>query len=110
MWSAGQIRELGALAGARLSRARAINARGEVVGDCGDGHDGRAFLWTRARGMQDLNGLIASSSPFLLQEAVSINDQGQIVALGIEGGRGHHDHNRHGRAVPVRVFLLVPGR
>ena len=81
-----------------------------MVGDVGDGHDSRAFLWTRARGMQDLNALIPVPSPFWLQEAVSINDLGQIVALGRGDDRSHQHENQHGRAVPVLVFLLVPVR
>jgi probable HAF family extracellular repeat protein len=109
MWSSGEIRDLGALAGASLSRARAINARGEVVGNSGQGHHSRAFLWTRDRGMQDLNALIRATTPLALQEAVAINDQGQIVAVGIAHEHAHHDPDRHGRAFPVRVFLLVPG-
>jgi len=110
MWSRAGLRELGGLPGASHSRARAINARGEVVGDSGGDHEGRAFLWTRAAGLQDLNTLLAQAAPFELVEAVAINDQGQIIALGRERGHGHHGAHRNGRAVPTRVFLLDPAR
>jgi probable HAF family extracellular repeat protein len=108
MWSSGEMRDLGGLAGAEHSRARAVNARGEVVGDSGNAHRSRAFLWTRARGMQDLNRLLPARSRFVLVEAVAINDQGHIVALGREHDQ-HDGESRYARADPLRVFLLVPG-
>jgi probable HAF family extracellular repeat protein len=108
MWSSGEMRDLGGLEGAKHSRARAINARGEVVGDSGNAHRSRAFLWTRVRGMRDLNSLLPAGSRFVLVEAVAINDQGHIVALGREHDQ-HDGENRYARSDPLRVFLLVPG-
>ncbi len=89
LWSAGRaIEDLGTLPGGKYAYARAINARGEVVGFSGTAHAIRAFLWTRTGGMQDLNTLIPASSGFVLAEAVAINDQGLIVAIGSDDDHG----------------------
>ena len=42
----------------------------------------RAFLWHKGR-MSDLNTLIQGNSPMYLLTAFSINDQGQIVGVGV---------------------------
>jgi probable HAF family extracellular repeat protein len=76
------------LPGGKYTYARAINARGEVVGFSGTAHAIRAFLWTRTGGMQDLNSLIPASSGFVLTEAVAINEQGLIVAIGSDDDHG----------------------
>ena len=109
LWSAGEVRDLGALReDIRFARARAINARGDIVGDSISDHHSRAFVWTRDRGLQDLNDLIPAGSPFVLAEAVAINDRGYIVAVGQEHDHDHDEENEHGP--PVRLFLLVPAR
>jgi hypothetical protein len=70
-------------------------------------HGPRAFVWTDAGGMRDLNTLIPSGADFVLTEAVGVNDHGVIAALGHDavGGLtgGAHNHN-----LPVRTFLLLP--
>ena len=77
----GGMRELGTLGG-RTSVARDVNARGQVVGFAEDkGGAMRAFVWHAARGMQDLNRLLRQAPPALvLEQALSINDSGDIVA------------------------------
>ncbi|WP_306398073.1 PKD domain-containing protein [Telluria beijingensis] len=77
----GGMRELGTLGG-RTSVARDVNARGQVVGFAED-RSGvmRAFAWHAATGMQDLNRLLRKAPPTLvLEQALSINDSGDIVA------------------------------
>lgn len=110
LWSGGAALALGSLRAGQHSRGRAINARGEVVGDSGSAHDSRAFRWTRTEGLQDLNAFLPHGAGFVLLEAVAINDAGVIVALGRDYDHSNHDHSKHGRADPVRVFLLVPAR
>jgi probable HAF family extracellular repeat protein len=111
LWrTGGAMLDLGSLRGANHNRARAINNRSEVVGDSGNKHDSRAFLWTSAGGMQDLNAFVPATAGVVLLEAVAINDHGVIAALGRDHDHSTHDHQRHGRAAPVRVFLLTPAR
>jgi probable HAF family extracellular repeat protein len=75
--------DLGTLGGE--SGAGGINSHDHVVG----ASHRRAFLWTKADGMVDLNTLIDPQSGWLLKEAQSINDRGQIVGNGLVNGRDH---------------------
>ncbi|MDB5790633.1 MAG: hypothetical protein JWQ80_657 [Massilia sp.] len=71
------------------TRTRDLNNPGQVVGSL----NGRAFVWTRAEGVVDLNTRILGAPPELvLHEASAISDNGSIVA---EGNTG--------------LLLLVPG-
>jgi probable HAF family extracellular repeat protein len=54
-----------------------------------------AFIWTGARGMEDLNNLIPANSGWTLLEATGINVRGQIVGTGMIQGDEH-------------AFLLTP--
>jgi probable HAF family extracellular repeat protein len=100
------VQDLGSLVPGGRSRAYNINARGEVVGSSASADGERAFLWTAATGMLDLNSLVASSG-LRLTEAVGINERGYIVALGHEaheGAAGDHDDHEQ----PKQVVVLVP--
>lgn len=83
-WSReGGIVDLGTLGGT-ASRALGINRDGVVVGasntPAGD-LDYRAFLWTRAQGMFDLNRRIRNAPPGLVVTgALAVSDSGTIVA------------------------------
>ncbi len=78
-----------------VSRARSINASGQVVGwtNMPDG-TATAFFSTGA-GMHDLRGLLTPDSTTPITDALYINDAGQIVATGLVDGRPH-------------AFLLTP--
>lgn len=98
LWEPGKhlIRDLGALEGGEESRANDVNIRSEVVGTSTSDHGSRAFIWTRTKGMVDLNALIALPG-VVLTEATGINNQGDIVAIGhdidpSELGQSHADH------------------
>jgi probable HAF family extracellular repeat protein len=87
------MQDLGTLPGDFLSAApccNTINNRGQVVGFSLPGPlgSGRAFLWQDGV-MFDLNTLIPKGSPWYLQQAVSINEDGQIVGYGTIGGNIH---------------------
>src|SRR5262249_9804762 len=84
------MQDLGTLPGGSHSRALAINNRGDVVGNSESSFGGRAFLWQEDRGIRDRNGLVAGRSGFLLVEAVGVNDEGVIAALGIDSD-GHEN-------------------
>ena len=59
-----------------------LNNRGQVVGTYAD----RAFVWTRAEGLVDLNSRLANAPPdFFLRAAVAISDRGTIVATANTG-------------------------
>lgn len=66
------------------SNAVAINDAGDIVGDTFQPFsDGRAALWTHGRYI-DLNTLIDPSLGITLVRATDINQQGNIIALGMD--------------------------
>lgn len=110
LWGPGgqTIQDLGALPGGDESRASDVSARGEVVGTSTSTHGGRAFIWTAATGMVDLNSLVALPGS-VLTDAMGINSHGDIVALGHEGNPATdddhgdvHDHER-----PRKIYVLT---
>lgn len=62
------------------SIAYAINELGQAVGASA----GKAFLWSQSEGIIDLNTLIDSSWGITLTQAMDINNQGSIIAWGID--------------------------
>lgn len=93
----GKARDLGALPGDDESHAKAINNKMEVVGESTSTrrqNGRRAFLWRNGE-MKDLNRLIDPASGWKLDEALAINDRGEIAGNGRIGGKQH-------------AFLLVP--
>ncbi len=52
-------------------------------------------MWSKTSGMQDLNNLIPQNSGWSLQDAFSVNDNGQIAGVGVLNGQ-------------ERGFLLTP--
>lgn len=84
------------------SEANSINNSGLIVGysdkliniETGV-WEKRAFIWDKVNKMQDLNDLIFPNDNFILREAISINNHGQIVGWGNKG------QSRH-------AFLLTP--
>ena len=91
----GQLQRL-QLSSKPYNNLRAMSDCDFVVGGYGTDSDHyRAFLWTPASGFQDLNSLLARDSGWTLEEAVAINNRGEIV------GRGDFEHDDEG-------FLLIP--
>ena len=45
-----------------------------------------AFLWQKDK-LYDLNSLVSPQSGWILEEAISINDRGQIVGAGTHWGK-----------------------
>jgi len=65
---------------------RSVNSTGTVVGRALDGQDEwRGFIWNPDYGMHDLEEVATLPSGFNLQEALVINENGWIVALGFWG-------------------------
>ena len=78
---------LGTLPGTNQSIAYGINSQGQIVGisQNTNGSNEHAFLVSGGT-MQDLNSLINRSSGWTLYQANAINDFGQIVGMGNNGG------------------------
>ncbi len=89
--------DLGTLPGTDSSRAWSIDEQGNVGGKAAsaDGSLTRAFAWSSASGMRDLNDLLLDPDGWELQSARAINAEGRIV------GHGLHDG-------VLRAFLLTP--
>ena len=121
LWSGGAMTDLGRLPGAKYMNCSGLNNQGEVVGGATSepgmlgkflgaslrstnplrvlvktDWDERAFLYKAGR-MIDLNDLIPADADWTLEDALGINDRGQIVGLGL-----HHGQER--------AFLLTPLR
>ena len=103
------IQDLGVLPGGTDSRARDVNNRGEVVGTSSSASGDRAFIWTAATGMQDLNALVTVPG-LVMTDALSINKRGDIVVMGHDGHTADpeesHEHVDH--HVARRIFVLHP--
>ena len=109
IWNAGTgITDLGTLPGDTSSAALKINLSGQVIGSSGNSIYpfpfeqnlpfeviGHPFVWSKTKGMRDLNNLIPANSGWVLNSVKDINFWGQIV------GSGTHNGQTHG-------FLLTP--
>ncbi len=83
VFSRGRMTDLGTLGG-RDSVGKAINDQGVVVGNSlTSASTLHGFVDVRGR-MVDLNGLIPVNSHIVITSAESINDRGQIVAVGYD--------------------------
>ncbi len=105
LWKDGVISNLGALPGDACSAADAINSAGQIVGGsgfnvaqffpaCTDLVE-HAFLWENGT-MVDLNAFVPPGSDLTLNEAVFINDRGEISGFGTLPNGDQH------------AFLLIP--
>ncbi|MGA2046574.1 MAG: hypothetical protein ABSG96_02730 [Terracidiphilus sp.] len=95
LYSNSAMQDLGTL-GSDPSEASGINNHGDVVGRSNiDSRRGHAFLWRDGR-MTDLNMRLAKGSPWVLLNAFSINDRGQIVC------------SARSKGVPIHLLLLTP--
>lgn len=83
--------DLPALPGAKQSEALGINDTAQVVGISGN----RAFVWSLAAGVADLNDLVPAETGWTLTRANAINASGAIVGQGLFRGQR-------------RAFLALP--
>jgi probable HAF family extracellular repeat protein len=80
-----------------------------VVGVAASDRGDRAFVWTAATGMVDLNTLVAAGG-LVLADAVSVNRNGDILAVGYEPAPSSGDHVHAAHERPRRALVLVPVR
>ncbi len=85
LWQNGHMRGLGSIPRIHDSKASAINNRGQVVGNAYYRTDEAALLWQNGR-VYELNTLVPRGTGWKLQNALGINDHGQIVGNGIHNG------------------------
>ena len=85
-----KIHDLGTLPGGNTSVTSQISDNGSVIGSStvADGAT-HAILWTRSKGMQDLNDLISADSGWVLIYGSSINAAGEIAGYGTINGENH---------------------
>jgi len=103
IWNAGTgITDLGTLPGDTSSAALKINLSGQVIGSSGNSIYpfpfqenlpfeviGHPFVWSKTKGMRDLNNLIPANSGWVLNSVKDINFWGQIVGSGTRNGQTH---------------------
>lgn len=104
LWTGGVPRNLGVLLGDERSYAAAINDRGQIVGRSLDYNwTQHPFLWEHGvmRRLQDM--LVPLDSGWTLQDALGINDNGQIIAMGVKQGNTYGlllSPNSYGHVLP----------
>ena len=106
LWRNFAIHDLGTVPGDGCSWAWGLNSRDQVVGislpfPC-DFSVAHAFLWDKGL-MLDLNTLIPSDSSLQLVYGVAINDDGEIIGIGVPPGVSPSDVEVLGHA-----YVLIP--
>jgi probable HAF family extracellular repeat protein len=88
IWTAQEgMKHLGTLSGkpTQSCSVAKINNAGQIVGQCGTTDtDMRAFIWSVAAGMRDVNSLVMPNTP-LMVKAITISDMGSVLGVGNTG-------------------------
>jgi probable HAF family extracellular repeat protein len=90
-WSNGVLTDLGTAPGDKCSTAYGINDRGQVVGNAGVCHGAVDAFLSQNGSTVNLNSLIAPS-PLHLKEALSINNRGEIMGIGVLSNGDQHQY------------------
>jgi probable HAF family extracellular repeat protein len=95
------------------SEAFALNNLGQIVGQSDGPLGAHAYLWNNGGGAIDLNEVVdRAKSGVILTSALSINDKGQIVAIGVVDDKSsRHEQlveDAHIHSSGTHVFLLTP--
>lgn len=85
LWGRHGVIDLGTVGTDQCAEARSVNSTDQVVGisnpECGSS-EASAFLWEHGESMIDLNAFVPPSSALHLRVGVTINDRGEIAAIG----------------------------
>jgi len=101
LWRNGRV----TLLSKNISRAYALNGRGDVVGELrapASSHPTRAALWRRGHAY-DLNRCVNLPRNWILATALGINDKGWIIGEG-----GVYESPREKQPIKQFTFLLTP--
>lgn len=95
------------------SEAFALNNLGQIVGQSDGPLGAHAYLWSNGTDASDLNEVLDRAKPgVILTAALSINDKGQIVAIGVVDDKSSRHEQRledaHIHSSATHVFLLTP--
>jgi probable HAF family extracellular repeat protein len=107
LYSGGVMQDLGTL-GVSWSVACDINNNGQVVGNYFAGPDVHAFLYSNGA-MADLNVFLPSGIGWMLKEAWSINESGEIVGWGYNPEGAYHAYLLTPVPDPCTLALLALG-
>src|SRR5581483_3324008 len=90
LWQNGNTIDLGEFGSDSWGVVSAINSHGQMVGISmsADGSISRGLLWENGSAI-DLQTLIPPNSGWVIQQALGINDQGQIDGQGLINGQTH---------------------
>jgi probable HAF family extracellular repeat protein len=89
VWQNGVMTKLGSLPGRTYNAPNAINDSGIVVGSSGyvgDATSNHPVMWENGQ-VIDLNTILPANSGWVISEALSINDSGEIVGVGSYNGQ-----------------------
>lgn len=86
LYSNGVMKDLGTVAPDSSSWANGINNQGQIVGWYNTG-TGRAFIYDKQHGIRDLNRLVDPASGWFIHAGYTVNERGQIAALGCKDGQ-----------------------
>jgi len=84
-WTGGQLHQLPNLVNSTSSFANAINSAGWIVGESANTTGAVAVLWANGA-IYNLNAFLPTGTGWILGDALSINDQGQVSGNGSYDG------------------------
>ena len=84
VWKNGVMTDLGVVPGDSCTNGRAVNSRGQAIGTSTNcmGVTQHIFLWENGS-IFDLGALILGGTDIAFQEALDINDRGEIAVVGV---------------------------
>ena len=108
LYANGKMTDLGTLPGDQNSNATSINAQGQIVGSSGTGNNTSGFLYSNGV-MTNLNSLISHSTGWTITDAISINNLGQILAVGYNPAMLPVNASGEGSLLLTPADLAAPG-